>query len=96
MKVSRSYIDKMSANQLLSWFLISSYCYYRLSKPVMTDMDFDHLTQKLKSEWDDVDHPHKSLVTEDHLRATTGYDIKYPTIVRYSARDIIESEEKFE
>ena len=72
MKVSRSYIDKMSANQLLSWFLISSYCYYRLSNPVMTDMDFDHLTHRLKEEYDNVDHPHKYLVTEDNLKQELG------------------------
>ncbi len=96
MKVSRSYIDKMSPNQLLSWFLISSYCYYRISDPVMTDMDFDYLTHRLKEEYDNVDHPHKHLVTEDNLKAGTGFDIKYPSIVKGASHQILKSEEKFE
>ena len=96
MKVSRTYIDKLSPNRLLAWFLISSYCYYNLSDPVMTDMDFDYLTERLKQEYENVDHPHKHLVTENNLKAGTGYDIDYPTIVKCTAMQIIKNDETFE
>ena len=96
MKVSRTYIDNMSSNQLLSWFLISSYCYYRLADPIMTDADFDHLTRRLQEEYDNVDHPHKYLVTEDNLKAGTGFDIKYPSIVKGTSMQILKGEETFE
>jgi hypothetical protein len=95
-KVSRTYIDELSPNSLLAWFLISSYCYYVLSEPVMTDMDFDYLTERLKEEYDNVNHPHKLLVTKDNLKAGTGFDIDYPTIVKCTAVQIIENEETFE
>ena len=81
---TRDDIDAMTPNGLVSWFLIGCYAYYELSKPVMTDADFDYMVQKLKEEWDIADHPHKELITESHLDATTGYDIQYPNIVKYS------------
>tara|TARA_R100000149_G_C5774278_1_gene73250 strand:+ start:264 stop:452 length:189 start_codon:yes stop_codon:yes gene_type:complete len=62
----------------------------------MTDMDFDYLTHRLKEEYDNVDHPHKHLVTEDNLKAGTGFDIKYPSIVKGASHQILKSEEKFE
>ena len=82
-------IKKMSPNQLVSWFLISSYAYYELGNPVMTDRTFDILVEKLKQNYDKADHPHKHLITESHLNATTGYDIKYPGIVKYSTMNYI-------
>ena len=82
-------IKKMSPNQLVSWFLIGSYAYYELGKPVMTDRVFDSLVERLKQQYDKADHPHKHLITESHLNATTGYDIKYPGIVKYSTMNYI-------
>ncbi len=79
-------INAMPPNQLLSWFLIGSFVYYKLSNcRVMEDPTFDHLVKRLKEHWGEVDHYHKHLVTESHLDATTGYDIDYPKIVQYSA-----------
>ena len=43
-----------------------------------------------------MDHPHKYLVTEDNLKAGTGFDIKYPSIVKGASHQILQSEEKFE
>ncbi len=78
-------IKQMTPNELVSWFLISSYAYYELGSPIMRDLTFDHLAQFLKEKYDDADHPHKYLITESHLNSTTGYDIKYPGIVKYAA-----------
>lgn len=82
-------IKSMSPNQLVSWFLIGSYAYYELGHPVMTDRTFDNLVERLKRHYDKADHPHKSLITASHLNATTGYDIEYPNIVKYSTMNYI-------
>jgi len=95
-KVRKTFVDKLSPNRLLVWFLISSYCYYRLDDPIMRDKDFDYLTLRLKAAWSEVEHPHKHLVVEDNLNAATGFDIAYPTIVKHVAMGIIKSDEKFE
>ena len=90
---SREDVEEMTPNQLVSWFLISSYCYYDVGKPIMADQHFDYLVQRLKECWDDADHPHKELITESHLDATTGYDIDFPTIVRLSGNNFLRESE---
>tara|TARA_E500000331_G_C16846352_1_gene535750 strand:- start:123 stop:401 length:279 start_codon:yes stop_codon:yes gene_type:complete len=82
-------INNMTPNQLVAWFLISSYAYYVMSEPVMKDSTFDGLVKRLKACWDEIDHPHKYLITESHLNAGTGYDIKHPTIVKFATADYI-------
>ena len=79
---SREDIENMTPNQLVSWFMIGSYAYYRLGERVMEDQDFDFLVYRLKEEYDNADHYHKSYITEEHLRAGTGYDIDFPSIVK--------------
>jgi hypothetical protein len=82
-------IEIMSPDELVSWFLISSYSYYKLGKPIMTDSMFDDLVERLKIVYGKSNHPHKNLITKEHLAATTGYDIEYPTIVKQCALDIL-------
>ena len=55
----------------------------------MKDTTFDYLTKRLKREWKNTDHPHKALITHSHLNAATGYDIQYPTIVKYAALEYL-------
>ena len=83
--------DMSSPNSMLSWWLMASYAYYEINNPIMLDHEFDNLTKQLKKRWDEVDHPHKHLVTQSHLDATTGYDIKYPTIVKHSVYSILKA-----
>jgi len=83
--------DMSSPNSMLSWWLMASYAYYDLHNPIMLDEEFDELTRFLKDRWDEVDHPHKGLVTESHLSATTGYDIHYPTIVKHCVFSVLRS-----
>ena len=86
---SRNDVKEMSANELVSWFMIAGYAYYSLGKRVMSDASFDYLVKRLKERWDDADHMHKSLINQGHLDATTGYDIKYPTIVKHCAHNYL-------
>ncbi len=79
-------IKEMTPNQLVSWFMIASYAYYIIggSGQVMGDLTFDHLVLRLKEKYDEADHPHKKFITQEHLDAGTGFDIEYPTIVKYA------------
>ena len=81
----RDNIKSMNPNELVSWFLIASYAYYKLGCHVMSDRTFDILVKRLKRLYSKADHPHKHLITKSHLNATTGYDIDYPNIVKYTA-----------
>lgn len=65
-------------NMLVPWFLMSCYAYYELDRPLISDGLFDHLCRKLEARWESVSHPHKGLITLDHLRAGTGVGISYP------------------
>ncbi len=86
-------IDKMSPGQLVSWFMIGSYAYYKMGNKLMEDTDFDYLVERLKKHWPDIDHPHAGLITESHLNAATAYDIKYPTIVKCCAAELVREHE---
>ena len=85
-------VKNMSPNELVSWFLMASYVYYDLGKRIMSDHVFDYLTNRLKENWDAADHSHKALINKSHLDATTGYDIKYPSIAKYSALEYLRSD----
>lgn len=77
----------MAPNMALKLYLMSCYLYYVEDVHVITDTEFDRLGKYLLSVWDDVDHPHKSMITPDDLRATTGYAINsYPYVLAVAAR----------
>jgi len=82
-------IKNMHPNALVSWFMIGSYAYYCLDVNVMSDYDFDYLVQRLKVEWEDIDHPHKSLITSTNLESGSGYDIDFPSIVKGATVDYL-------
>jgi len=82
-------VEAMIPNQLVSWFMIGGYSYYILGDRVMEDSDFDYLVLRLKEHWDEIDHPHKELITEGHLDAATAYDIDYPTIAKCTAHNYL-------
>jgi NAD-dependent DNA ligase len=82
-------VDDLTLEQLVPWFLMACYAYYEAHNPIMEDCEFDLLTARLKDEWENIVHPHKSLITPSHLDATTGYDIEYPTIVKYATMEVI-------
>ena len=75
-------VENMSPNMLVSWFMMASYAYYCLGKPVMEDLSFDYLVQRLKECYDEVEHIHKKYISKEHLDAGTGYDIHYPMMAK--------------
>ena len=76
-------VSEMTPNQLVSWFMIASYAYYRLGgdHQVMDDQTFDYLVERLKENYDLAEHIHKKHITKENLEAGTGFDIKYPNMV---------------
>jgi len=66
-------------------YLMCAYAYYKQDDPLMPDTDFDQLAKWLLTNYDDVDHFHKHLVTKDDLKAGT-YLGKYPERVKGAVR----------
>ena len=89
---TRAEIKVMTPNQLVSWFMIAGYAYYVLGDRVMEDPDFDFLVERLKEKIDDSEHPHRSLIKDSHLKATTAYDINYPLIAQCCAWQYLRGE----
>ena len=84
-------VESMHYNQLVSWFMIASYAYYHLDTQVMSDYDFDLLVRRIKYNWDNIDHPHRSLIKKTNLDSGTGYDIEFPSIVKGATIDYIKT-----
>ena len=82
-------IRNMHPDALVSWFMIGSYAYYHLDTNVMSDYDFDYLVQRLKSEWNNIEHPHKDLITPTNLDSGSGYDVDFPSIVKGATVDYL-------
>ena len=79
-------INELKPNQLLTYYLTSSYLYYKEDTTVLTDTDYDLLCKRLLNEFDNVTHHHKSLVEKESLGAGTGYGLQeYPMRVVYAA-----------
>lgn len=72
-----------SRHLLVPHFLIHSYLYYVLDAPVVSDSTFDLIVSRLAAEWDDIEHPHKSLIDRSLLKS--GFYLAYPPIVIGSA-----------
>lgn len=79
-----------NANQCLRWWLVHCYLYYVANQPILTDSQFDLLTSWLKMGWNQINHPHKALISLDDLNAGSGFGIgKYPLIVEMAANQLL-------
>ena len=88
-------IFELKPNQLLTFYLTSSYLYYKEDKSVLTDGDYDLLCNRLYNKFEEVTHPHKVLVDKESLVAGTGYGLKeYPNRVKSAALAWFEEWEK--
>ena len=84
-------VEHMTPGQLVSWFMIASYAYYRTcgQYQVMEDPTFDYLVKRLIDNYDLTDHQHKKLITKENLQAGTGFDIRFPNMVIGAYRSYI-------
>jgi len=62
---------KVSKNLMVPWYLISSYAYYQLDQPIISDQAFDNLAKEALANWPTLVHRHKGLISEDELKAGT-------------------------
>jgi hypothetical protein len=62
-------------------WLEAGYEYYvapnEFDLPIMSDYDYDRLSEELLNTFDEWDHPLKYLVCEDDLRCGSGFAIKW-------------------
>lgn len=74
-------------NMLVPWYLMAAYAYYVEDRPILSDSIFDRLAKKMLSNWDQIEHFHKDLITKDDLKAGT-YLGEYPTRVKFAVTDL--------
>lgn len=69
-------------------YLVHSYIYYQLDNSVISDGEYDKMAKYILEHWDDLEHPHKHLISKDALQAGTFLlpEDEYPTIVKDTAR----------
>lgn len=84
-------------NLLVPWYLISSYAYYILDDPVITDDLYDRICKELYDALDcfEIDHPHMDLCDMEALKAGSCYHLKaddYPPMARSVAERFIKGE----
>ena len=69
---------------LVSDYLIHSYLYYELDTSIISDEEFNHICKQLLSQLP-VTHIHAHLVDPESLKASTGFGISFPSVVKDSA-----------
>ena len=57
---------KEDPNQVIHWVLLGSYGYF-IGKPILTDKTYDEFSDKLKKEWDSLDHSWKTCIHKDFV-----------------------------
>jgi hypothetical protein len=79
-------VSTISGYRLISYYLMSSFLYYKKDTAVLTDPDYDTMCKRILAEWKDIKHQHKRKVNRKALEAGTGYQIKsYPLITQSAA-----------
>ena len=66
---------------LIVKYLMCSYAYYVDDEPLISDAEYDKLAESILKNWDAIDHPHKSFISKEDLKAGTFLG-KYPTMIK--------------
>jgi len=77
----------------IPWYLMSSYTYYCLNRPLLSDGFYDHLGRTMLQNWEFFQHVHKHLITPDDLAAGTLHRLRapdYPPMCRSAAESLLE------
>jgi hypothetical protein len=86
---------KNSPNSAIPWWLIASWSYYCRDVPLISDGLYDEMAKAMLDAWDDLEHPHKHLITRGDLEVGSLYALKdedYPRIVKYAAANLARNE----
>lgn len=62
-------------------FILASYMYYVEGEAILSDATFDEDIVGTLIRHKDLVHPHRHLITDEHLSAGTGFDLKYPSMI---------------
>ena len=78
-------IVQLNFNMLVPYYLMSCYLYYECGVSVLSDKDFDLLSEMLYETYDQLSHWHKDLIDKESIRVS-GFYLKYPLRVRQAAK----------
>jgi len=74
---------------LVPYYLMYSYLYYKKNESLISDNEYDNLCEDLLKNWDNINHMHKHLISQESLRAGTGYDLKYTSMIISAAEQFL-------
>lgn len=80
-------IYQLDINKIYKLWLMASFLYYEMDVNIITDEEFDKLSMYLLDNYDKITDKYKYLIDENNLSCGSGYDIKYPTIIKHLALD---------
>lgn len=75
-------------NMLVPFYLMASYAYYVLDRPILDDGDYDQLCQRLDDQWDEIEHRDKAWIARDDLAAGTRLSTLYPSMAKGAASSL--------
>lgn len=85
MESHRNFIDEISINRLVPYYLMSSFLYYKYDRSVFSDEDFDYLCKRLLNNFNNIKHMHKHLIIKQDLESGSGYALQYTNMIMSSA-----------
>jgi hypothetical protein len=66
---------------------MASYAYYVLDDPILSDAMYDSMSKQLLTQFDNISHYHKHLLSKDMLEAGSFLG-EYPSIISGAVRAI--------
>lgn len=81
-------------NGAISWWLMASYLYYVHDIALLSDGLYDEMAKAMLEAWDELEHPHKHLITTDDLKAGSLFRLKgadYPNMVKGAASQLVKN-----
>jgi hypothetical protein len=76
----------------IAWFIMASYTYYILDRPIISDGLYDYLAQYIKSNWDQLEHMHKYMIDLNSLESGSLHQYtedEYPRMARGGAHALL-------
>lgn len=85
-------VTRQTPALLISWWLMSNYAYRIDADPIISDNCYDELCRILLEKFDDLEHPHKHLVTKEDLACGSDFGVAfedmYPSRVSMAVRSV--------
>lgn len=59
-------------NMLVPWYLMASHAYHYADNPIISDALYDEICQRLRAEWEAIEHRHKRCIEPEALPHCSG------------------------